>query len=84
MDFFLLRDAFAAANLSPPVGRIKLPYSLVYERAGATGKLLSAADGKLDVKDYDRTVATLMSGGSDPVITRKPEGAYFAVYDAMK
>ncbi len=40
------------------------------------GKLLGAADGKLDVKDYDRTVATLMSGGSDPVI--------FAVYDAMK
>jgi NitT/TauT family transport system substrate-binding protein len=26
-----------------------------------------------------------MSGGSDPVITKKPEGAYsFAVYDAMK
>ena len=49
------------------------------------GKLLGATDGKLDVKDYDRTVATLMSGGSDPVITKKPEGAYsFAVYDAMK
>jgi NitT/TauT family transport system substrate-binding protein len=48
-------------------------------------KLLGAADGKLDVKDYDRTVVTLMSGGSDPVITKKPEGAYtFAVYDAMK
>jgi NitT/TauT family transport system substrate-binding protein len=26
-----------------------------------------------------------MAGGSDPVITKKPEGAYsFAVYDAMK
>jgi NitT/TauT family transport system substrate-binding protein len=49
------------------------------------GKLLGAADGRLDVKDYDRTVATLMSGGSDPVITKKPEGAYsFAVYDAIK
>jgi len=49
------------------------------------GKLLDAADGKLDVKDYDRTVAELMAGGSDPVITKKPEGAYsFAVYDAMK
>jgi NitT/TauT family transport system substrate-binding protein len=48
-------------------------------------KLLGDANGKLDVKDYDRTVATLMSGGSDPVITKKPEGAYsFAVYDAMK
>src|SRR5580693_4930819 len=52
---------------------------------GEVGKLLGPADGKLDVRDYDRTVATLMSGGSDPVITRKPEGAYsFAVYDAMK
>jgi NitT/TauT family transport system substrate-binding protein len=48
-------------------------------------KLLGDANGKLDVKDYDRTVATLMSGGSDPVITKKPEGAYsFVVYDAMK
>jgi NitT/TauT family transport system substrate-binding protein len=27
-------------------------------------KLLGDANGKLDVKDYDRTVATLMSGGS--------------------
>jgi NitT/TauT family transport system substrate-binding protein len=48
-------------------------------------KLLGDANGKLDVKDYERTVATLMSGGSDPVITKKPEGAYsFAVYEAMK
>ena len=52
---------------------------------GEVGKLLGEADGKLDVKDYERTVATLMAGGSDPVITKKPEGAYsFAVYDAMK
>src|SRR5580658_3354043 len=52
---------------------------------GEIAKLLGDAEGKLDVKDYDRTVATLMSGGSDPVITKKPEGAYtFAVYDAMK
>jgi NitT/TauT family transport system substrate-binding protein len=49
------------------------------------GKLLGPADGKLDVKDYDRTVATLMAGGSDPVITKKPEGAWTsAVTDAMK
>jgi NitT/TauT family transport system substrate-binding protein len=48
-------------------------------------KLLGTGDGKLDSKDYDRTVATLMSGGSDPVITKKPEGAWtHAVYDAMK
>jgi NitT/TauT family transport system substrate-binding protein len=48
-------------------------------------KLLGAGDGKLDPKDYERTVATLMSGGSDPVITKKPAGAWtHAVYDAMK
>ncbi len=52
---------------------------------GEIAKLLDTGSGKLDVKDYDRTVATLMSGGSDPVITKKPEGAYtFAVFDAMK
>ena len=33
----------------------------------------------------DRTVAVLMSGKSDPVITKKPEGAWtHAVYEAMK
>jgi NitT/TauT family transport system substrate-binding protein len=52
---------------------------------GEVSKLLGDTEGKLDVKDYDRTVTTLMSGGSDPVITKKPEGAYtFAIYDAMK
>jgi NitT/TauT family transport system substrate-binding protein len=41
--------------------------------------------GTKDPKDYERTVATLMSGGSDPVITKKPIGAWtHAVYDAMK
>ncbi len=49
------------------------------------GKLLGASEGKLDVKDYDRTVATLMAGGSDPVITKTPDGAWSpAVYEAMK
>ncbi len=43
------------------------------------------ANGKLDVADYERTVKVLTSGGSDPVITKTPEGAYsFALYDAMK
>lgn len=31
--------------------------------------------GQLDPKAYERTVATLMGGKSDPVITKKPEGA---------
>jgi NitT/TauT family transport system substrate-binding protein len=48
-------------------------------------KLLDPGNGKLDPKDYDRTVAELLSGGSDPVITKKPEGAWtHAIYDAMK
>jgi NitT/TauT family transport system substrate-binding protein len=52
---------------------------------GEVGKLLASGDGKLDPKDYDRTVEILMSGKSDPVITKKPVGAWtHAVYDAMK
>ena len=52
---------------------------------GEIALLLDTGDGKLDPKDYDRTVATLLAGGSDPVITKKPVGAWtHAVYDAMK
>jgi NitT/TauT family transport system substrate-binding protein len=52
---------------------------------GEIAKLLDPNNGKLDPKDYDRTVSELLSGGSDPVITKKPEGAWsHAVYDAMK
>src|ERR1700691_2223646 len=52
---------------------------------GEIGKLLDPGTGELDPKDYDRTVAILMSGKSDPVITKKPEGAWtHAVYEAMK
>jgi NitT/TauT family transport system substrate-binding protein len=48
-------------------------------------KLLDSGNGELNPKDYDRTVATLLTGGSDPVITKKPVGAWtHAVYDAMK
>jgi NitT/TauT family transport system substrate-binding protein len=32
--------------------------------------------GWLDDAAAERTVETLMSGGSDPVITKKPEGAW--------
>jgi len=52
---------------------------------GEIAKLLGNDNGKLDPKDYERTVAELLSGGSDPVITKKPEGAWtHAVYEAMK
>ncbi|WP_421702115.1 ABC transporter substrate-binding protein [Aliiroseovarius sp.] len=43
---------------------------------GEIAKLTAGSNGALDVADYDRTVATLMAGGSDPVITKAPEGAY--------
>jgi NitT/TauT family transport system substrate-binding protein len=39
-------------------------------------KLTEGSDGKLDTADYERTVNTLLSGGSDPVISKPPEGAY--------
>ncbi len=29
-----------------------------------------------DPADYERTVQTLLKGGSDPVITKEPEGAW--------
>jgi NitT/TauT family transport system substrate-binding protein len=52
---------------------------------GEIGKLLDPDSAELDPKDYDRTVGILMSGKSDPVITKKPEGAWtHAVYEAMK
>ncbi len=44
---------------------------------------LAAGGGKLDEADYERTVATLLSGGSDPVISKAPCGAWsHAVWDA--
>nr|WP_238367668.1 ABC transporter substrate-binding protein [Mesobacterium pallidum] len=39
-------------------------------------KLTAGSNGALDMADYERTVASLLSGGSDPVITMEPEGAY--------
>ncbi|WP_454281511.1 ABC transporter substrate-binding protein [Roseovarius sp. MBR-79] len=39
-------------------------------------KLTSGSNGALDPAAYERTVQSLLSGGSDPVITRAPEGAW--------
>ncbi len=39
-------------------------------------KLTEATDGALDEADYQRTVDTLLAGGSDPVISQEPEGAW--------
>ncbi|MBO0906517.1 ABC transporter substrate-binding protein [Jiella sonneratiae] len=48
-------------------------------------KLVDGSDGTLDTSAAENTVDVLMSGGSDPVITKKPEGAWTAkVTDKMK
>ncbi|MDD9911146.1 MAG: ABC transporter substrate-binding protein [Ahrensia sp.] len=43
---------------------------------GEIAKLTAGSNGALEEADYNRTVEALMSGGSDPVITKKPEGAW--------
>ena len=43
---------------------------------GEINKLTAGSDGSLDPADYERTVQTLLSGGSDPVITKTPKGAW--------
>jgi NitT/TauT family transport system substrate-binding protein len=44
---------------------------------GEIAKLTAGSDGALDPADYERTVESLLSGGSDPVITEHPgEGAW--------
>ncbi|NCV30319.1 MAG: ABC transporter substrate-binding protein [Rhodobacteraceae bacterium] len=50
---------------------------------GEIAKLTAGSNGSLEPADYERTVATLMAGGSDPVITKMPEGAWtHAITDA--
>ena len=50
---------------------------------GEIAKLTAGSEGSLEQADYERTVATLMAGGSDPVITKMPEGAWtHAITDA--
>ncbi|MCK0143043.1 ABC transporter substrate-binding protein [Aliiroseovarius sp. F20344] len=50
---------------------------------GEIAKLTAGSDGALDEAAYARTVATLLGGGSDPVITAEPSGAWTsAITDA--
>jgi len=52
---------------------------------GEINKLTEGSDGVLDEAAYKTTVETLMKGGSDPVITKQPEGAFTRVVtDKMK
>ncbi len=46
---------------------------------GEVALLTAGSDGSLDEADYQRTVDTLLAGGSDPVITAAPEGAWTSV-----
>ena len=42
-------------------------------------KLTAGSDGSLAEADFQRTVDTLLAGGSDPVISKQPEGAWTSV-----
>jgi NitT/TauT family transport system substrate-binding protein len=44
--------------------------------AREVAKLTAGSDGTLDPADYERTVETLLTGGDEPVIAEKPEGAW--------
>lgn len=43
---------------------------------GEIAKLTAGSNGALEEADYKRTVKTLLSAGSDPVITKEPSGAW--------
>ncbi|MEO1680575.1 MAG: ABC transporter substrate-binding protein [Pseudomonadota bacterium] len=43
---------------------------------GEIAKLTAGSNGALDPADFERTVETLLAGGSDPVITATPDGAW--------
>ena len=43
---------------------------------GEIAKLTAGSNGALEEADYQRTVSSLLAGGSDPVITKEPEGAW--------
>jgi len=52
---------------------------------GEINKLTAGSNGELDPADFDRTVKTLLSGGSDPVISKVPVGAWtHAITDKAK
>ncbi len=46
---------------------------------GEIAKLTAGSNGALDFRDYARTVISLLDGGSDPVITKAPEGAWTSI-----
>ncbi len=68
-----------------PSGVATLPVQTrqMKEIAKLVGAGGSKGIGFLDPAAYDQTVTILMGGGSDPIITKKPEGGWtHSVYDA--
>jgi len=52
---------------------------------GEINKLTEGSDGTLDVAAAETTVQSLLSGGSDPVISKAPEGAWTSkIMDMIK
>ena len=71
LDPALAKEAAHQAHMLEDVARLIDP--------GAKGL------GYLDPAAYERTVSTLLAGGSDPVISRKPTGAWtHAVWEAAQ
>lgn len=48
---------------------------------GEIAKLTAGSNGALSEADFNRTVSSLMTGGSDPVITKMPSGAWSHAID---
>ena len=65
------------AELEPIASRYEsLAAKLTADMEREIAKLPAGSNGALDVAAAERTVASLLSGGSDPVITKAPEGAW--------
>ena len=70
-------DAVKIVLSNDATGAQKRPHQL--RMMGEIAKLVAEQPkgiGYLEPADYERTVATLLGGKSDPVITKKPEGAW--------
>ena len=67
-EIILENDATGAQTMKHQVRMVK-----------EVAKLTTGSNGALDIDDYNRTVATLLGGGSDPVISKEPTGAWTSV-----
>jgi NitT/TauT family transport system substrate-binding protein len=73
----------AAADIVPENDQTGAQTEEHQRRMMAEVNKLTTNGGKLSTSDYQRTVETLMNGGSDPVISSVPKGAWtHKVWDA--